>query len=130
MVVIGGGAAGLHTALKAAEAGASVVVIARKTLRESSSFWAQGGLAAAQDPQALLRMVATERAFAAATGELGVRDAFLVFFAADAVRIEAGATGADTILHDAAGNFREEPPQPLPLTARLACNPHTGRISM
>jgi L-aspartate oxidase len=50
VVVIGGGAAGLHTALKAAEAGASVVVIARKTLRESSSFWAQGGLAAAIGP--------------------------------------------------------------------------------
>ena len=50
VVVIGGGAAGLHTALEAAEAGASVVVIARKTLRESSSFWAQGGLAAAIGP--------------------------------------------------------------------------------
>jgi L-aspartate oxidase len=47
LVVVGGGAAGLHACLKAAEAGASVVLIARKTLRESSSFWAQGGLAAA-----------------------------------------------------------------------------------
>ncbi len=47
VVVIGGGAAGLHSALKAAEAGARVTLVARKTLRESSSFWAQGGLAAA-----------------------------------------------------------------------------------
>jgi L-aspartate oxidase len=46
-VVVGGGAAGLHACLKAAEAGARVTLIARKTLRESSSFWAQGGLAAA-----------------------------------------------------------------------------------
>ncbi|MBM3668045.1 MAG: FAD-dependent oxidoreductase [Actinobacteria bacterium] len=50
VVVIGGGAAGLHSALKAAEAGAAVTLVARKTLRESSSFWAQGGLAAAIGP--------------------------------------------------------------------------------
>ncbi len=47
IVVVGGGGAGLHSALKAAEAGASVTVVSRKPLRESSSFWAQGGLAAA-----------------------------------------------------------------------------------
>ena len=45
--VVGGGAAGLYTALIAAERGASVKVISRKPLPESSSFWAQGGLAAA-----------------------------------------------------------------------------------
>jgi L-aspartate oxidase len=45
--VIGGGAAGLYTALVASEAGARVVVVSRKALSESSSFWAQGGLAAA-----------------------------------------------------------------------------------
>jgi L-aspartate oxidase len=50
VIVVGGGAAGLHTALTAAEAGARVIVVARKTLRESSSFWAQGGLAAAIGP--------------------------------------------------------------------------------
>ena len=47
VVVIGGGAAGLHVALEAAEAGAAVVLVSRKPLAESSSFWAQGGLAAA-----------------------------------------------------------------------------------
>ena len=49
------------------------------------------------DPQALPRMVATERAFAAATAELGVRDGFLAFFADDAVALEAGPEGLDTI---------------------------------
>lgn len=45
--VVGGGAAGLHVSLDAAELGASVIVVSRKPLAESSSFWAQGGLAAA-----------------------------------------------------------------------------------
>ena len=45
--MVGGGAAGLHAALCAAETGATVTVIARKRLKESSSYWAQGGLAAA-----------------------------------------------------------------------------------
>jgi L-aspartate oxidase len=47
VVVIGGGAAGLHVALEAAGEGAQVVLVSRKSLAESSSFWAQGGLAAA-----------------------------------------------------------------------------------
>ena len=47
LIVVGGGAAGLHVALEAAEAGARVTLVSRKPLAESSSFWAQGGLAAA-----------------------------------------------------------------------------------
>jgi L-aspartate oxidase len=50
LAVIGGGAAGLYVALRAAEAGARVVLVSRKPLAESSSFWAQGGLAAALGP--------------------------------------------------------------------------------
>ncbi len=50
VLVIGGGAAGLHVALEAAAAGAAVILVARKPLAESSSFWAQGGLAAALAP--------------------------------------------------------------------------------
>ena len=50
MIVVGGGAAGLHAALRAAEAGAQVCLISRKPLHESSSYWAQGGLAAALAP--------------------------------------------------------------------------------
>jgi len=47
VVVVGGGAAGLYAALSAADSGARVAMVSRKPLSESSSFWAQGGLAAA-----------------------------------------------------------------------------------
>ena len=54
MVVVGTGAAGMYVALRAAEARARVVLVSRKGLREavreSVSFWAQGGLAAALAP--------------------------------------------------------------------------------
>ncbi len=46
VAVVGAGAAGLWTALCAAEAGAAVCLVSRKPLSESASFWAQGGLAA------------------------------------------------------------------------------------
>ena len=49
--MVGAGAAGMYVALRAAEAGGRVVLLSRKRLkqavRESASFWAQGGLAAA-----------------------------------------------------------------------------------
>ncbi len=48
--MVGGGAAGLWTALRAAELGASVCLISRTPLSLSASFWAQGGLAAALEP--------------------------------------------------------------------------------
>jgi L-aspartate oxidase len=47
VAVVGGGAAGLYTALRAADRGARTCVVARKPLSESASFHAQGGLAAA-----------------------------------------------------------------------------------
>ena len=47
VVVVGGGAAGLYAAISAAETGTPVVLVSRKPLQESSSYWAQGGLAAA-----------------------------------------------------------------------------------
>jgi len=50
VAVVGAGAAGLWTALCAAEAGGSVCLISRKPLSESASFWAQGGLAAVLEP--------------------------------------------------------------------------------
>jgi L-aspartate oxidase len=50
VVVVGGGAAGLYVALRAAEQGADVALVSRKPLSESASFWAQGGLAAALSP--------------------------------------------------------------------------------
>jgi len=48
--VVGGGAAGLWTALRAAEAGGDVCLVSRTPLNLSASFWAQGGLAAALEP--------------------------------------------------------------------------------
>jgi L-aspartate oxidase len=44
---VGAGAAGLYTALCAARDGTSVVLVSATPLAESSSYWAQGGLAAA-----------------------------------------------------------------------------------
>jgi L-aspartate oxidase len=48
--VVGGGAAGLWTALRAAERGGSVCLVSRTPLSQSASFWAQGGLSAALEP--------------------------------------------------------------------------------
>ncbi|MGN6586415.1 MAG: L-aspartate oxidase [Solirubrobacterales bacterium] len=50
VAVVGGGAAGLWSALQAAERGARVCVVSRTPLSQSASFWAQGGLAAALEP--------------------------------------------------------------------------------
>jgi L-aspartate oxidase len=47
VAVVGAGAAGLYTALRAARQGARVVLVSATPLAESSSWWAQGGLAAA-----------------------------------------------------------------------------------
>ena len=47
LVVVGAGAAGLYTALRAAREGAHVTLISATELAETSSYWAQGGLAAA-----------------------------------------------------------------------------------
>ena len=47
VAVVGAGAAGLYTALCAARNGASVTLISGPPLAGSSSWWAQGGLAAA-----------------------------------------------------------------------------------
>jgi L-aspartate oxidase len=50
VMVVGGGAAGLYSALTAADAGHRVALVSRKPLSQSSSYWAQGGLAAAIGP--------------------------------------------------------------------------------
>ena len=81
------------------------------------------GLSAQSDSQALPRMVATERAFAAATAELGVRDGFLTFFADDAVQLTAGATGAGATLARAKDGLRQLSTPHLPLASRLMWEP-------
>ncbi|HEX6783016.1 MAG TPA: FAD-dependent oxidoreductase [Solirubrobacterales bacterium] len=50
VAVVGGGAAGLWSALRAAEQGARTVLVSRTPLSQSASYWAQGGLAAALEP--------------------------------------------------------------------------------
>ena len=47
LTVVGAGAAGLYAALTAARAGARVTLVSATPLAQSSSYWAQGGLAAA-----------------------------------------------------------------------------------
>jgi L-aspartate oxidase len=47
LIVVGAGAAGLYTALCASRAGARVALVSAMPLAASSSYWAQGGLAAA-----------------------------------------------------------------------------------
>ena len=47
IVVVGAGAAGLFTALSAADEGAPVTLVSAMPLAETASYWAQGGLAAA-----------------------------------------------------------------------------------
>ncbi|MFZ0090867.1 MAG: FAD-dependent oxidoreductase [Solirubrobacteraceae bacterium] len=47
VAVVGAGAAGLYTALKAAQLGADVTLVSATPLAGASSYWAQGGLAAA-----------------------------------------------------------------------------------
>ena len=48
--MVGGGAAGLWSALRAAELGARTCLVSRTPLSQSASYWAQGGLAAALEP--------------------------------------------------------------------------------
>jgi L-aspartate oxidase len=59
LTVVGAGAAGLYTALAAAETGARVALVSATALAQSASYWAQGGLAAAlaleDSPEAHLR---------------------------------------------------------------------------
>ncbi len=47
LAVVGAGAAGLYAALRAAREGARVVLVSATPLAETSSYWAQGGIAAA-----------------------------------------------------------------------------------
>jgi ketosteroid isomerase-like protein len=78
------------------------------------------------DPQALQRMVATERAFAAATAEIGVRDGFLSFFAADAVQIKRGERVTLTGAREA---LLAQAPSKLPIANQLIWEPFTGHVS-
>jgi ketosteroid isomerase-like protein len=78
------------------------------------------------DAQALQRMVAWERAFAAATEQIGVRDGFLTFFAEDSIQIERGPKVALVPARDA---LAAQTLPRLPLANRLLWEPYTGHVS-
>ena len=86
----------------------------------------QAGVSTQSDPQALQRMVATERAFAAATEQIGVRDGFLAFFAEDAVAIRRGA---GVTLAAARDGLAAQPLPKLPIANPLIWEPFTGHVS-
>ncbi|MFL5828583.1 MAG: L-aspartate oxidase [Solirubrobacteraceae bacterium] len=71
VAVVGAGAAGLFTALTAARDGARVTLISATPLAGSSSYWAQGGLAAAMaaEDSPELHLADTVKAGRAATRE-------------------------------------------------------------
>ena len=50
VLIIGGGVAGLRAAIEAATGGAEVLLLAKDTLDESNTWYAQGGIAAALQP--------------------------------------------------------------------------------
>ncbi len=50
VVVVGSGIAGLFIATRCARAGLDTIVVTKKNLSDSSTNWAQGGIAAALDP--------------------------------------------------------------------------------
>ncbi len=50
VLVIGGGVAGLRAAIAAAESGAEVLILAKDTIEQSNTWYAQGGIAAVLQP--------------------------------------------------------------------------------
>jgi L-aspartate oxidase len=86
VAVVGAGAAGLYTALTAAREGARVALVSATPLAGSSSYWAQGGLAAAiaADDSPELHLADTVKAGRGATRESAA--AALCALAPDAVR--------------------------------------------
>lgn len=76
---------------------------------------------------ALERMAATERAFAAATAQVGVRDGFLTFLTPDAIDI-APVAGRLAIV-SLPERLRAQAPPELPLRRTLQWEPRWGAIS-
>lgn len=103
-----------------------MVVVMHRALVITSALTVMAAAQAPVDTQALQRMAATERAFAAATAEIGVRDGFLAFFADDAVRIERAPRAAVVPAKPAlvAQSFAK-----LPIPNQLIWEPYTGHVS-
>src|SRR5688500_10778895 len=75
----------------------------------------------------LARLAATERAFAAATKEIGVRDGFLTFFTRDA--IDVAPVGGGLAVINATDRLRAQPPASVPPVRQLLWEPRWGAIS-
>ena len=84
-------------------------------------------LAQPAPPSDLARLVAAERAFAAATKELGVRDGFLTFFVPDAIDI--APQGGKLAIVNATERLRAQPPGPVPPQRQLLWEPRWGAVS-
>jgi ketosteroid isomerase-like protein len=100
-----------------------------RRINESRNALVSAVQSGAADASPLQRMAATERAFAAATAEIGVRDGFLAFFADDAIGLRAGTDGASATVVRAKDGLRARPLDRLPLATRLIWAPFTGHVS-
>jgi hypothetical protein len=103
--------------------GLSVAALALGCLSLDVAARGQGSRAPALDS-----MVAAERAFAAATKEIGVRNGFLTFFAGDAVALEPVADGSARVV-SARGRIAAGPVPTLPLANVLTWSPYIGQVS-
>jgi hypothetical protein len=81
-----------------------------------------------EDPQAIQRMAAAERAFAAAAAEQGWRDAALAFVAPGAVVVRRAPAGSPQSA-DARAWIGDLPPAKLPVALREIWEPAVGQVS-
>jgi hypothetical protein len=79
--------------------------------------------------KALSSMVAAEHAFAAATGEMGTRNGFLTFLAADAIATTVDPSSGAVRLNPARPRFLANPQAPWPPSSVLQWSPFTGQVS-
>jgi ketosteroid isomerase-like protein len=86
------------------------------------------GAQAREDPQAIQRMAAAERAFAAAAAEQGWRDAALAFVAPDAIVVRRAPAGSPQST-DARTLIRDLPLTKLPVALREIWEPAIGQVS-
>jgi hypothetical protein len=107
---------------------ANIICAFGALLAAGAASSASGQIAPSADTQALQRMAATERAFAAATAEIGIRDGFIFFFAPDAIQFDAPRGGPLT-LSSAQAALAARPLPRLPLAGKLMWEPFTGHIS-
>jgi ketosteroid isomerase-like protein len=70
----------------------------------------------------LLELANTEKEFSATAGEIGVRDAFLKYFAEDSILMQPEPVSA-------VEELRKQPPAPKPLQFLLQWEPLTGELS-